>query len=62
VAFDLKNHRILATGSALTVEICKKAARKLSDQNLNALSISPDGHALAVGPKGLIVDLAPSPK
>ncbi len=60
VAFDRKHHRILATGTALTLEIRKERGQKLSDQNLNALSISLDGHALAVGPKGLVVDLSPT--
>ncbi len=62
VAFDRSHHRLLATGTALTLEIGKKDGRKLSDQNLNAFSISPDGHALAVGPKGLIIDLTQNPR
>jgi photosystem II stability/assembly factor-like uncharacterized protein len=55
VAFDPKNARVLALGSALTLDIGKKDARKLSDLNLNALSVSATGEILAVGPKGLIV-------
>jgi photosystem II stability/assembly factor-like uncharacterized protein len=58
VAFDRKNHRQLALGSALTIEIRKKVASKLSDQNLNAISISRSGSAIAVGPRGLIVDMS----
>jgi photosystem II stability/assembly factor-like uncharacterized protein len=54
VAFDPRNDRVLALGSALTLEI-GKAERKLSDLNLNALSVNADGEAVAVGPKGLIV-------
>jgi photosystem II stability/assembly factor-like uncharacterized protein len=54
VAFDPKNDRLLALGSALTLEI-GKAGRKLSDLNLNALSVNATGEAVAVGPKGLIV-------
>jgi photosystem II stability/assembly factor-like uncharacterized protein len=54
VAFDPRNDRVLALGSALTLEI-GKAGRKLSDLNLNALSLNADGEAVAVGPKGLIL-------
>jgi photosystem II stability/assembly factor-like uncharacterized protein len=56
VAFDPKNDRLLALGSALTLEI-GKAGRKLSDLTLNALSVNATGEAVAVGPKGLIVTL-----
>jgi photosystem II stability/assembly factor-like uncharacterized protein len=56
VAFDRKHHRVLATGTALTIEVRNHQASKLSNQNLNALSISRDGKAIAVGPKGVIVD------
>jgi photosystem II stability/assembly factor-like uncharacterized protein len=56
VAFDPKNDRMLALGSALTLEI-SMTARKLSDLNLNALSVNAAGEAVAVGPKGLIVTL-----
>jgi photosystem II stability/assembly factor-like uncharacterized protein len=55
VAFDPKNNRVLALGSALTLETANKTARRLSDLNLNALSINASGEAVAVGPKGLIV-------
>jgi photosystem II stability/assembly factor-like uncharacterized protein len=54
VAWDPKNDRVLALGSALTLEIGKDA-RKLSDLNLNALSVNASGEAMAVGAKGLIV-------
>ena len=57
VAFDRKHHRILAVGASLTIEIRKERGRQVSGLNLNALSISRDGHALAVGPKGLIIDM-----
>jgi photosystem II stability/assembly factor-like uncharacterized protein len=55
VAFDSKNHRVLAVGSALTLDVQNEDARKLSDLNLNALSIDAGGEAVAVGPKGLVV-------
>jgi photosystem II stability/assembly factor-like uncharacterized protein len=57
VAFDKHNHRVLATGTAMTIEIRGESARKISTQNLNAVSVSSDGRAIAVGPKGLVVDL-----
>ena len=60
VAFDARGHRVLALGSALTVAIQKNSARKVSDLNLNALSVDAAGGALAVGPKGLIVDFGKS--
>lgn len=59
IAFDGRHHRILATGTALSIEIRHGVARQISSQNLNALSVSRDGHAIAVGPRGLIVELAP---
>jgi len=62
VAYDRNHHRVLAIGTALSIEIRKDLARKLSGDNLNALSISPDGRAIAVGPKGVIVDFSPSLK
>jgi photosystem II stability/assembly factor-like uncharacterized protein len=57
VGYDRKSHRILATGTALTIEIKDKKAVKLSEQNLNAVGIWRGGKAIAVGPKGLVVDL-----
>jgi photosystem II stability/assembly factor-like uncharacterized protein len=55
VAFQPGSDRVLAVGPALTVEIEGNQARKISDLNLNALSIAADGEAIAVGPKGLVV-------
>jgi photosystem II stability/assembly factor-like uncharacterized protein len=49
---------VLAAGSARAAyadDITKKSWQKTWDLNLNALSISPTGEAIAVGPKGLIV-------
>jgi len=43
------------TRSAYTDDFAKASWQKTWDLNLNALSISPTGEALAVGPKGLIV-------
>ena len=57
VAFDRRNHRLLAAGSALAIELRGNSTRQISIQNLNALGVSHDGHALAVGPKGVIVNL-----
>jgi photosystem II stability/assembly factor-like uncharacterized protein len=57
VAFDRRNHRVLAAGTALSIEIRGQSARQISTQNLNSVSVSSDGRAIAVGPKGLIVDL-----
>ncbi len=57
VAFDRSCDRVVATGTTLTINIDRKAS-KLSDQNLNALGVSRDGLAIAVGPKGVIVDLS----
>jgi len=56
VAFDAPGQRVLALGSALTLAIQGNGGRRLSDLNLNALSVNGAGDALAVGPKGLIVD------
>lgn len=63
VGYDRKFRRILAMGTTLTIEMNEKhsgdnIARKLSTQNVNALGISRDGKAIAVGPKGLILDLS----
>ena len=57
VAYDRKLHRILATGTALTIEIEGNKTQKLSEQNLNALGVTRSGKAIAVGPKGLVVEL-----
>jgi len=56
VAFNSQNGHMLAVGSAVTMDIGPDGARKLSDLNLNALSVNRAGDALAVGPKGLIVN------
>jgi photosystem II stability/assembly factor-like uncharacterized protein len=37
----------------------KTSCQKTWDWNLNAVSVSPTGHAIAVGPKGLIVRIPP---
>ena len=58
VAFDRSCNRALATGTALTINIENKKGSKLSDQNLNAVSVSPDGKVILVGPKGVIRDLS----
>ena len=54
VAFDRKSNRLLAAGTSLTLEIRKNRAKKIADLNLNAMSISEAGQAIAVGPKGVI--------
>jgi len=48
-----------STRAAYADDIAKASWQKTWDLNLNALSISPTGDAIAVGPKGLIVKLAP---
>jgi photosystem II stability/assembly factor-like uncharacterized protein len=48
------------TSAAYTDDLAKKSWQKTWDLNLNALSISPGGNAIAVGPKGLIVNFAPA--
>jgi photosystem II stability/assembly factor-like uncharacterized protein len=57
VAYDRKLHRLLATGTALTIAVKDNKALKLSGQNLNAIGVWRGGKAIAVGPKGLVVDL-----
>jgi photosystem II stability/assembly factor-like uncharacterized protein len=52
VAFDRNSDRVLAVGTSLTLELKKNRGRKITDLNLNALSISEAGQAIAVGPKG----------
>jgi photosystem II stability/assembly factor-like uncharacterized protein len=47
------------TRAAYSKDITKKSWQKTWDLNLNALSISPTGNAIAVGPKGLIVNFTP---
>ena len=44
-----------STRSAYTDDVTKKSWQKTWDLNLNALSVSPTGEAIAVGPKGQIV-------
>jgi len=46
-----------STRAAYADDIMKNSWQKTWDLNLNALSISPTGNAVAVGPKGLIVNL-----
>jgi photosystem II stability/assembly factor-like uncharacterized protein len=58
VAYDRKLHRLMATGTALTIEVKDNKALKLSEQNLNAIGIGPGGKAIAVGTKGLVVELS----
>ena len=51
---------VLVVGSARAAyadDIAKKSWQKTWNLNLNALSVSPTGKAIAVGPKGLIVSL-----
>ena len=53
---------VLAVGTtraAFAEDIAKPSWQKTWDLNLNALSTSPTGNAIAVGPKGLIVNFAP---
>jgi len=50
-----------STRSAYADDLTKKSWQKTWDLNLNALSLSPNGNAIAVGPKGLIVNFAPPP-
>jgi len=47
------------TRSAYADDLAKASWQKTWDLNLNALSISPSGDPIAVGPKGLIVKFAP---
>jgi photosystem II stability/assembly factor-like uncharacterized protein len=47
-----------STRAAYADDIARRSWQTTWDLNLNALSISPTGEAIAVGPKGLIVDLA----
>jgi photosystem II stability/assembly factor-like uncharacterized protein len=47
------------TRAAYADDIAKGSWQKTWDLNLNALSVSPTGNAIAVGPKGLIVKFAP---
>jgi photosystem II stability/assembly factor-like uncharacterized protein len=52
---------VLVVGSARSAyadDITKKSWHKASDLNLNALSVSQSGKAIAVGPKGVIVSLS----
>jgi photosystem II stability/assembly factor-like uncharacterized protein len=49
------------TRAAYTNDLTNSSWQKTWDLNLNALSISPTGNAIAVGPKGLIVTFAPLP-
>jgi photosystem II stability/assembly factor-like uncharacterized protein len=58
VAFNSQPDHMLAVGSALTMDFGPDGARKLSDLNLNALSVNRAGDAVAVGPKGLIVNFS----
>jgi photosystem II stability/assembly factor-like uncharacterized protein len=60
VAFNAPNDHLLAVGSAFTMDIGPEGARKLSDLNLNGLSVSREGDAVAVGPKGLVVNFKTS--
>jgi len=55
VAFNGRNDRVIALGTALTARVEKNVATKLPGLDLNALSVSHSGEAIAVGPKGLIV-------
>lgn len=57
------NSGILALGSAhaaYTHSLIDKSWARTWNLNLNAISLSPDGTAYAVGPKGLIVTLSPA--
>jgi photosystem II stability/assembly factor-like uncharacterized protein len=49
-----------STRAAYADDITKKSWQKTWDLNLNALSMSPTGEAIAVGPKGMIVRFAVS--
>jgi len=49
-----------STRAACADDIAKGSWQKTWDLNLNALSMSPTGNAIAVGPKGLIVNFAPA--
>ena len=55
VGFISGTDRILAVGSAFTLDIGKNGARKIAGVNLNAFSTNAAGDAVAVGPKGAIV-------
>jgi photosystem II stability/assembly factor-like uncharacterized protein len=54
IAFDGRGDRVIALGTALAVKVEKDVATKLSSLDLNAISSNHSGHAIAVGPKGLI--------
>jgi len=71
VAFAMVNSEgapVLVVGSSRSAyedDIAKTPAQKASSQkswdwNLNAVSVSPTGEAIAVGPKGLIVSIPPA--
>ena len=54
---------VLAVGTtraAYADDLTRALWQKTWDMNLNALSISPTGEAIAVGPKGLIVRIPPA--
>jgi photosystem II stability/assembly factor-like uncharacterized protein len=58
-----RNIAVLAVGTtraAYAKDIARKSWQKTWDLNLNVLSIRPTGNAIAVGPKGLIVNFAPA--
>jgi photosystem II stability/assembly factor-like uncharacterized protein len=48
-----------STRAAYADDLAKGSWQKTWDLNLNALSVSPSGSAIAVGPKGMIVSFAP---
>jgi hypothetical protein len=61
---DSEGTAVLVVGSTRAAhanDITKRSWQKTWDLNLNALSISPTGNAIAVGPQGLIVNFAPIP-
>jgi photosystem II stability/assembly factor-like uncharacterized protein len=55
VSFNPRNGHVIAVGSAFAIVMGTERARKISDLNLNALSVNSAGDAVAVGPKGLVV-------
>jgi photosystem II stability/assembly factor-like uncharacterized protein len=57
VGFTSGTDRMLAVGSAFTLDIGKNGARKIAGVNPNAFSMNAAGDAVAVGPKGAIVTL-----
>jgi photosystem II stability/assembly factor-like uncharacterized protein len=59
VAFDRSKNHLFALGPVFTLAISKIEKKKVSEQELNAISVAPNGEAFAVGAKGVIVSFRP---